>query len=67
MKIIYDPEVDALTIILSEGKALESEEIFPNIIIDFSEKGEVISIEVLHAKKTLKEVKNLDKLLAFKT
>ena len=63
MKIIYDPEVDALAIILSESKTFESEEIFPNIIIDYSENGEVISIEVLNASRTLKELKNLDKLL----
>jgi len=63
MKIIYDPEVDALRISLFEGKAVESEEILPDIILDYSEEGKIISIEILHASKNVAKLKNIDKLL----
>jgi len=44
MKIIYDPEADVLKISLFEGKAVESEEILPDVILDYSEEGKIISI-----------------------
>ncbi|GBC88771.1 MAG: DUF2283 domain-containing protein [Hydrogenobacter thermophilus] len=61
--MVYDPEVDALTIILVEDKAEESEEVLPNVIFDYSKDGKVISIEILKAKKTLEALENLNKLL----
>ena len=63
MKIVYDPEVDALRISLIEGKAIESEEILPDVILDFSEEGKIISIEILHASKNVANLKNIDKLM----
>ncbi len=63
MKIVYDPEVDALRISLFEGKAVESEEISPNIILDYSDEGKIISIEILHASKNIANLKNIDKLI----
>jgi len=60
MRMLYDPEVDALKIKIREGKSLESEEILPNVIVDYAEDGRIVSIEVLHASKTLEDVKGLD-------
>jgi len=63
MKVVYDPEVDTLRISLFEGKAVESEEILLDIILDYSEEGKIISIEILHASKNVAKLKNIDKLL----
>ena len=63
MKIFYDPEADALRISLIDAEAVESEEIAPDIILDYAEDGRVVSIEVLHASKHAEEVKDLDKLV----
>ncbi len=67
MKMYYDSEVDALRITLRKGKALESEEILPNVIVDYAEDGKVLSIEVLYASKTLEDVRDMDKLLTAKS
>jgi len=67
MKMLYDPEVDALKIKIREGKALESEEILPNVIVDYAKDGQIVSIEVLNASKTLEDVKDLDRLIMAKS
>ncbi len=67
MKMYYDPEVDALRISFRRGKALESEEILPNVIVDYAEDGKILSIEVLYASKTLEDVRDIDKLLTAKS
>ncbi len=63
MKIVYDPEVDALRISLFEGRATESEEVLPDVILDYSEDGKVISIEVLHASKNIDKLQGVDMLM----
>lgn len=51
MKVIYDRETDTLTLILSEEKVVESDELREGVIIDYSEKGYVVSVEILDAAK----------------
>ena len=63
MKIFYDPEVDTLRISLINAKAVESEEIAKDIMLDYAEDGRVVSIKVLHASKHAEEVKGMDKLV----
>ncbi len=64
MKIIYDPEADALYIELSsKGRYTESEEIENGVIVDYSEEGKIIGIEILNVREKLKEIKNLEKVL----
>lgn len=53
MRIKYDPEVDVLLIRLREGKYAESDEVAPNMIVDFEEDGQPIAIEILNAKQVL--------------
>ncbi len=63
MRIIYDPEADALYIsFTSQGKYAESEEIEQGIIVDYSEDGKIIGIEILNVKEKLEEVKDLEKV-----
>ena len=49
----YDPEADAAYIPLSDAKPFEAEEVAPGVILDFTEDGLVVGIEILHASKTL--------------
>jgi len=49
----YDPEADAAYIPLSDAKPYEAEEVAPGVILDYTEDGRVVGIEILHASKTL--------------
>lgn len=53
MKVKYDPEVDVLTIILSDRPVDESDESKPGVIIDYDAGGNVVSIEILDASKRM--------------
>lgn len=62
MKIRYDKEVDALYIDLLDLPSLESEEIAPSIILDFSEDGRVVGIEILNASQKIEEISGLSEI-----
>jgi uncharacterized protein YuzE len=47
MKVHIDEEVDALYLRLDESKIIESEEVYPGIVLDFNEQNQVVGIEVL--------------------
>ena len=51
MKIEFDPQTDALYVRLNENKVVESEAINPNVVLDFDEAGNVVSIEILSVSK----------------
>lgn len=53
MKVKYDKESDILYFELSKEIVNESDEDKPGIIIDYSEKGEIVGIEILNASKRL--------------
>lgn len=53
MKIKYDAEVDILVIRLREGKYYETNEVSPDVLMDFDEEGNPLSIEILNARKVL--------------
>jgi uncharacterized protein YuzE len=42
-----EEEADALYLRLDESKILESEEVYPGIVLDFNEQNQVVGIEVL--------------------
>lgn len=52
MNTRYDPDSDALYIRLAEIPVLESQEVAPNIILDFDAEGRVVGIEILHASRS---------------
>ena len=51
MKIIYDQKTDTMTVILKESIIEESDEAKSGIIIDYDNQGDIVSIEILDAKK----------------
>ncbi len=51
MKVIYDPIVDVLRILLSESTIEESDEQSEGVILDFDAAGNVVGIEILDASK----------------
>ena len=59
MKIIYDDATDTLTLIFNDGKISESDEIKEGIILDYDDKGKVVSMELLDASMQLKDPKSI--------
>ena len=53
MKIIYDQETDTMTVIFEESSVEESDEAKTGIIIDYDNQGDIVSIEILDAKKRI--------------
>jgi len=51
MKYTYDPLVDALLITFKKGKYKETKEVTSYMNVDIDAKGDVLSVEVLDAKK----------------
>lgn len=52
MQIKYDPQVDALTLILKEDSVVESEYLEDlEIVIDYNEKDEVVAFEIFEWSK----------------
>jgi len=49
MKIKYDQETDVVYISLSSLKIAQSDQEKPGIILDYSEDGQIVGIEVLNA------------------
>ncbi|WP_416667326.1 DUF2283 domain-containing protein [Egbenema bharatensis] len=46
MKIQYFPETDTLSIRLNRNPSTESEEIAPDVVIDFDADGAVVGLEI---------------------
>ena len=51
MKVIYNQAADTLTIILIETPVAESDENKPGVILDFGDKGNLVSLEILEASQ----------------
>lgn len=49
MRVVYDPEVDILSILLSESPVAESDHEKSGVILDYDRAGNVVGIEVLQA------------------
>lgn len=53
MKIRYDKEADVVYIRLSGLSVVESDQEKPGIILDYSENGQIVGIEILNASESM--------------
>ncbi|HEY8692283.1 MAG TPA: DUF2283 domain-containing protein [Chloroflexota bacterium] len=53
MKVRIDRQADALYIRLNSEPVVESEEVQPGVILDFSEQGSVVGFEMLELSKRM--------------
>ena len=51
LKVFYDREVDALSIVVREGREEEFDEIAPGVGVERNSKGEIIGFEILDASR----------------
>jgi uncharacterized protein YuzE len=47
MKAVYDPEVDVLSVLLSDATVAESDQDKPGVILDYDARGNIVSFEIL--------------------
>ena len=60
MKVKYDKEVDVMYIYLNDEAIKESDESKQGIIIDYSESGSIVGIEILDASKKMSQPSKLE-------
>ncbi|MEK7407717.1 MAG: DUF2283 domain-containing protein [Acidobacteriota bacterium] len=53
MRVKYDPDVDVLSIVLSDAPVEESDEDKPGVILDYDKNGNVVGLEILDASKRM--------------
>jgi uncharacterized protein YuzE len=53
MKVVYDRATDTLTIVLADTPVFESDEVKPGVILDYDERGWLVSLEVLDASQRM--------------
>jgi uncharacterized protein YuzE len=63
MKVVYDPEVDVLTITLSNAVIEESDEDKPGVILDYDAMGNLVGLEILDASKRVGNPRELEHII----
>jgi uncharacterized protein YuzE len=53
MKVVYDPEMDVLSVLLSDVPVAESDRDKPGVILDYDGSGNMVSLEILDASKRM--------------
>ena len=56
MKLHVDHKADALCLRLGESRIVESEEVSPNVVLDFDARGIVVGVEILNLSARTKPV-----------
>jgi uncharacterized protein YuzE len=61
MKVSYDQRTDTLSVVLKEGAHVsESDEDKPGVILDYDEKGDLVSLEILDASRRVTETRKIE-------
>jgi uncharacterized protein YuzE len=64
VKVIYDKEIDTLSIILRAAKVAESDEPRPGLILDYDKAGRLVSLELLDASDQVTQPQSVEFALA---
>ncbi len=67
MKVEYDRDADAIYLQILSEPVVESEEVAPDIIIDFTSDNKVAGIEILNASKRIEIMESIKSLLELNT
>ncbi len=60
MKVIYDPEVDVLRIVLNSTPVVESDEDKPGVILDYDSDGNIVGLEILNASTRIENPRSVE-------
>lgn len=61
MKVSYDPRTDTLSVVLKEGVLVsESDEDKRGVILDYDDKGDLVSLEILDASQRVTETRKIE-------
>jgi uncharacterized protein YuzE len=61
VKASYDPKTDTLSFILKENaQVAESDEDKPGVILDYDERGDLVSMEILDASRRVTEAQKME-------
>ncbi len=61
MKASYDLKTDTLSLVLKEGVTIaESDEGNAGIILDYDERGDLVSLEILDASRRVTEARKME-------
>lgn len=64
MKVIYDPEVDVLRILLRDVPVAESDEDKPGVILDYDQEGNLVGLEILDASQRVERPRSVEYAVA---
>ena len=53
MKLLYDPETDALYIDFNDRFGIDAQEVAGGMVVDFDAEGRPVGIDIQHASRTL--------------
>jgi uncharacterized protein YuzE len=61
VKASYDPKTDTLILILKDSATVvESDEDKPGVILDYDERGDLVSMEILDASRRVTEATKME-------
>jgi uncharacterized protein YuzE len=61
MKVSYDSRTDTLSVILKDHASIvESDEDKPGIILDYDDRGDLVSLEILDASQRVTEARKVE-------
>ena len=61
MKVNYDQRTDTLSVILKDDvQVAESDEDKPGVILDYDDRGDLVSLEILDASQRVTEARKVE-------